>query len=442
VILYSASAQSPILRVNASGGNAAEVTKIDPNLHTSHRWPFFLPDGKHFLYSAIHHDPSLAANNAVYWASVDGRDHRELFKSRSNAIYAGGYLLFLRGEQVVAQPFDPASGTLSGEPQGVAKGVVYDTATWHLGASASADGLLVFGTGGSANQQLVWMDRSTKKITVIADKLQNLYAARLSPQGDRAALQIDSGVNDIWVMDLSRGVRTRLTFGPVANQFPVWSPDGKWIAYTSLRNGKFEMLRKHSDGSGAEEVLLQDDLQMLTDDWSRDGKYLIYSRVTLKGIISTQPSNSEIWALPLEGKRKPFQVLAHGGGGNLSPDGHWLAYISKESGDFNVYVIPFGGGQGKWQVSANGGTGAGFSRDGKTLYYIDSSFNLHSVPVKNTGNALQFGAAETIVGSTVSAPNFFYDVSPDEKKILMNPVEQQVGQSVTVVTDFRAGLKR
>ena len=443
VILYSGNAQSAIIRVSANGGTAAEITKIDLNLHTSHRWPFFLPDGKHFLYSAIHHDPSMAANNAVYWASVDGKENRELFKSRSNAIYAGGYLLFLRGEQLVAQPFDLASGTLSGEPQGVAKGVIYDTATWHLGASASDDGLLVFGTGGNSDQQLIWLDRNTKKVTVIADKLQNLYAAVLSPQGDRAALQIDNGVNDIWVMDLVRGVRTRLTFGPVANQFPVWSPDGKWIAYVSLRNGKFNMLRKASDGSGAEEVLLTDEVQMLNNDWSRDGKYLIYSTVNLKGVITNQPSVSALWAVPLEGERKPLQLVARGGEGHLSPDGHWLAFVSKESGDFNVFVVPFGGGQGKWQISAKGGVSSSWSRDGKTLYYVDSSYNLYAVPVKTAGSALQFGTTQTILSNAVpSAPNVFFDVAPDDRKILTARVEQQVGQSVTVVTDFRAGLKK
>src|SRR5215469_16172782 len=239
-------------------------------------------------------------------------------------------------------------------------------------------------------------------------------------------------------MDLARAVRTRLTFGPVANQFPVWSPDGKWIAYVTQRNGKFVLLRKASDGSGADEELLVDEQQMLTSDWSRNGKYLIYSRTSLKGLISSQPSISEVWAVPLEGERKPFQVSASGADAHLSPDGHWVAYISRESGETNVYVIPFGGGEGKWQISANGGVGAGWNRDGKTLYYVDPSFNLFAVPVKSAGSSLQFGAAEMIAPNTLSAPNVFYQVSPDDKKILTMQVSQQVGQSVTVVTDFRA----
>src|ERR1022692_3240997 len=240
------------MRVSVSGGGApVPATPVDRAKHTSHRWPFFLPDGKHFLYLAIHHEPSKAANNALYFASLDGRENRALFNCQSNAVYAGGFLLFARGDQLMAQPFDPASGTLSGEAQTVASGVVNDFSTWHMDASASNNGLLVLGSGGTADWQLVWMDRNGKQIGTVADKLTNLQTARISPQGDRIALGIDIGMNDIWVLDLARGVRTRLTFGPVQNNGPVWSPDGRWIAYNSDRNGHATIYRKPSDGSGA-----------------------------------------------------------------------------------------------------------------------------------------------------------------------------------------------
>ena len=142
-----------------------------------------------------------------------------------------------------------------------------------MDASVSGAGLLVMGSGGTADWQLVWVDRTGKRIGVVVDKLSNLQFARLSPTGDRIALQIDTGANDIWVLDLARGIRTRLTFGPVTNNYPVWSPDGKWIAYSSDRNGRNRLYRKLSDGSGAEELLLEDDQAIIPDDWSRDGKY-------------------------------------------------------------------------------------------------------------------------------------------------------------------------
>ena len=434
VILFSPNPQAPLMRVSASGGTPAPITKIDAAQYTSHRWPFFLPDGKHFLYFAIHHDPSKSANNTLYYASLDGSENRPLFHSQSNAVYASGFILFARGDQLMAQPFDPAKGTLSGEPRSVAKGVMNDVSTWHMDASASSDGLLVFGSGGSGDLQLVWMDRSGKQITTIADKITNLQFARISPQGDRVALQIDAGVNDIWVLDLARGVRTRLTFGPIANTLPVWSPDGKWIAYSSNRTGHFDLYRKPSDGSGAEELLFTNERESIADDWSRDGKSLIYTRRTPEG-------HGEILVLPLEGERRPSLVVARGNQGQLSPDGHWLAYSSNESGATEVYVVAFGGGQGKWQVSAKGGAQPRWSKDGKELYYLDPTYNLFAVPVKDAGGALQFGAPQTLV-SGWSAPQVFYDVAPDGKKILLDRVSQQVSQSVTVVTNFTAELKK
>jgi eukaryotic-like serine/threonine-protein kinase len=439
VILFSPSTQAPLMQVNASGGVPVPASKIDPAQHSSHRWPFFLPDGKHFLYVAIHHDPSKAVNDMLYYASLDGRENRPLFPSQSNAIYAQGFLLFARGDQLMAQPFDPARGILSDSPRSVARGMANDISTWHMDASASDDGLLILGSGGSADWQLVWMDRSGKLISTIADKLTNLQLARISPQGDRIALQIDNAQADIWVLDPARGVRTRLTFGPVANQYPVWSPDGKWIAYTSDRNGHSHLYRKLADGSGAEEVLLTDEQEVIADDWSHDGKYLIYSRGPSRG-------NGEIWALPLGGEGKPYMVVPHVtnllfSNGHLSPNDRWLVYASNESGANEVYVAAFRGGQGKWQVSGNGGAESQWSKDGRELYYMDPTFSLFAVPVSEVGGALRFGTAQTLVKNW-SAPQVFFDIAPDGKRILLDRVSQQVSQSVTVISNFAAELKK
>jgi serine/threonine protein kinase/Tol biopolymer transport system component len=354
VVLMTADTQAPIVRVNINGGAPIAVTKLDRTRHTSHRWPFFLPDGKHFLYLAINHDSAQSEKDEVYFASLDGAENRPLLRSLSSAIYSSGLLLFARGSQLMAQKFDSASGKLSGEAQVLANGVANDLSTWHIDASASGTGLLVMGSGGTPDWQLVWVDRTGKRIGVVADKLSNLQFARLPAQGDKVALVVDTGANDIWVLDLARGIRTRLTFGPVTNDFPVWSPDGKWIAYGSQSNGKNHLYRKLSDGSGAEELLLDDEQTLIPGDWSSDSKYLLYSRGPFFS------NGAEIWALPLEGDRKPFLIVPHSassyaGAGRLSPDGRWLAYSSNESGQTEVYVIPFRGGQGKWQVSQSGG---------------------------------------------------------------------------------------
>lgn len=430
-IVFSANPTSPLFRVNAAGGTPAPLTTIDSAQHTSHRWPYFLPDGRHFLYLAISHDTSKSASDVIYYASVDGRENRPLLNAQSNAIYADGFLLFARGDQLLAQPFDPANGALSGAPRAVAKGVMNDSTTWHMDATASGDGVLVFASGGSGDLQLVWLDRTGKQVGAITDTFPNLLFAGLSPQGDRVALQMDSGVTDIWVLDLARGVRTRLTFGPVSNVSPVWSPDGKWIAYAALRGNRYSIFRKPSDGSGPEEFLMAADLQVVATDWSRDGKSIFY----------WSGSNDELgaWVLPLEGDRKPRKVLDRGAAPVLSPDGHWLAYMSTESGGMEVYVVGYDGAQGKWQVSVKGGQGPQWSADGKQLYYLDPSFNVLSVPVKSVGGALQFGSAQTLI-TTWSAPNVFYSVTRDGKRFLMDQAPQHVSQSVTVVSNFTAAL--
>ena len=438
-IIFSSDTQAPIVRVSASGGTPVPITKIDTSQHTSHRWPFFLPDGKHFLYVAINHDSAKAANDAVYFASLDGSENRPLFRSQSNAVYAAGYLFFARGSQLLVQKFDPAAGKLQGDPQMIANDVANDLSTWHMDASA-ADELLLMGSGGNPDSRLIWVDRSGKRLGVVADGLPDLLSVALARQGDRAALQIDMGTSDIWVLDLARQVRTRLTFGPVQNQYPVWSPDGKWIAYQSPRNGKNGIYRKASDGSGAEELLLENTELIIPTDWSNDSKFLIYSRGPFQGI------GEEIWALPLTGDTKPFVVVPHGPNalataGKLSPNGHWLAYTSTESGQPQVYVVPFGHGQGKWQVSQNGGGGAIWTRDGKSLYYADMAYTVYFVNVKEGNQTLQFSAPQ-LLNTNVSSQVFFYDVAPDGQKIMVNELAQQVSQTITVVSNWAEQLKK
>jgi serine/threonine protein kinase len=443
-IVFSPNTQVPLMRVNVNGGPATPLTQLDSPKHTSHRWPAILPDGKHYIYLAINHDASHAADNMLFYASLDGREkdgreNRPLFHSQSNAIYADGYLLYARNDQLVAQIFDASNGTVKGEPQIVTKGVMNDIATWHMDASVSNNGLLTFASGGTGDWQLVWYDIATKQVATIADKLYNLESARLSPQGDRAAVVADSGTADIWVFNLQRETRTRLTFGPIQNGDPVWSPDGKWVAYTSDRNGRNLLCRKPADGSGAEEILLTEDNLVVATDWSRDGKYIFFNR----GPVGIQ----DIWALPLEGDRKPFVVVPRApntgtGFAQLSPDGHWLTYMSSESGTFQIYVTAFGGGsQGKWQVSVNGGTRPAWSADGKTLYFMELNYNLIAVPVQIVNGAPQFSAPQQLIANW-SAPQVFYDVSKDGKKVLLDRISQQVSQSVTLVTNFTASLKK
>ena len=432
VIVFAGEANAPMSRVSAGGGNPSAITTIDMSKHTSHRWPFFLPDGRHFLYLAMNHDASKSANDAIYYASVDGRENRALLHASSNPIYAAGFLLFARGDQLVAQPLDAANGTLSGEPRTVVRGVMNDFTTWHMDASASGDGLLLFASGAGGDLRLVSFDRTGKETGVVADKLANLAFGVVSPQGDRIALSMGSSVTDIWVLDLSRGARTRLTFGTVSNFSPVWSPDGKWIAYGASRGASMDLVRKRSDGSGAEDLLLSESRPAIPSSWSRDGKYIFFYNFGI---------NDGVWALRLESDRKPLRVLDHGANAVLSPDGRWLAYESTESGSSEVYVTGFEAAQGKWQVSVHGGLSAQWSGDGKELYFMDALRNVLAVPVKSAGGALQLGDPRIWVPNTVNAPFAFYTVSSDGKRIYLPNAPLQVSQSATVVSNFIAALK-
>ena len=305
-------------------------------------------------------------------------------------------------------------------------------------SSATDNGLLAFGNGSSGTVEMIWMDRNGKPVNVAADNLQNLQYASLAPGGDRVALTIDSGVNDVWVLHLARGVRTRLTFGPVGNTFPVWSPDGRWIAYSSLRASGSGIYRRAADGSGSEEMLVPapEGTLIAPNDWSRDGKTLLYSPNSY-----TQKEDG-IWAASVNGDRNPWQVLLHGSNAALSPNGHWLAYTSAESGRKEVYVIAYGDGEGKWQVSPSGGQVPQWRADGKELFYFDANQSLVTVSVREAGSALQFGAPQTIVSQWTILTVPFYSISADGNRFLMERVSQQVNQPITLITNFTAGLKK
>jgi eukaryotic-like serine/threonine-protein kinase len=437
VIIFSPSPIAPLFQISANGGTPTELTHLDLNAQSSHRWPFFLPDGKHYLYFGMNHDPAKVPNNGIYYASLDGKENRLLVRSQSNGIYAGGFLLFNRGDQLMAQAFDPANGKLSGELQTVASGVLSDVSTWHTTVSASDNGLLTFGIGITGSVQLVWMDRSGKQIGIAADNLQNLSYASLSPQGDRVALMLDNGINDIWTLDLVRGVKTRLTFGPTGNTFPIWSPDGKWLAYSSLRPTGSGLYRKPADGTGSEELLVPTNAFFPPTDWARNGNTLFYAPNA-----AASQKETGVWALSLDGDQKPRPVISNGASAKLSPNGRWLAYNSTESGRSEVYVEAYGGGQGRWQVTPNGGQVPHWSADGKELYYFDSTQSITAVAVTESNGALQFGAPQTLINQWTVLTFPFYDVSPDGKRFLMERISQQVNQPVTLLTNFTSGLKK
>jgi len=439
-IVFAPDFQSALMQVPASGGTPKSVTVIDRSKHDSHRWPYFLPDGKHFLYLAVIHANNLDPNDAIYLASLDGKENRLVMRGFTNVAYVAGRLLFMRDTTLMAQPFDPSTGMLQGDAERLAEDLLVDRTVWRAQFDASSNGL-VYASGGVMPWQATWYDRSGKQLGAASEKVFNLLNLRLSPDGSRVATEAGEANSDIWIYDLKRQVNTRLTFGPGASSSPVWSPDGHWIAYGGVR-GKNNLYRKPANGMGQEELLLEgDSTNRQPFDWSADGKFLLFGVGDLSG-------TGQIWVLPLAGDHKPVPVTQNtfaAINAKFSPDRRWVAYSSNESGRQEVYVVPFGGGTGKWQISSSGGTQPVWRRNGKELFFWSAGNLLMSVPITLKTGVVEVGAAQQlfhfsnplgIVG--VVSP---YDVTADGQRLILITSPQQAPKSITLVANWTAELK-
>ncbi|MHB8653153.1 MAG: protein kinase domain-containing protein [Terriglobia bacterium] len=465
IIVFAPDLTTPLLRVSAAGGAAAPLTQLDKSRReTSNRWPFFLPDGRHFVYWAG--IAGSVVNGGVLLGSLDGGERRFLFQAASGALYAPpGYLLYLREQSLMAQPFDAGSLKLTGDAFPIAEQVI-SPLTLRLGFfSASQNGVLVYLTGSGAQTQLAWLDANGKQLAAVGEP-GGYNNPRLSPDGSRLAESVgdpQARNANIWLIDLARGVRTRFTFDEGTDIFPVWSPHGTRIVFGSNLKGSPDLYVKNASGAGAAEPLLVSDAVKLTSDWSRDGRYIAFSYLDYKG-----QTKFDIWVLPMFGDRKPFPFLQtefNEGSAVFSPDGHWLAYQSDESGRFEIYVAPFqgqpatstagpqallsqgvGGQGGKWQVSQGGGRGPTWRRDGKALYYLGPEGTLMEAAVMPKGTAVEVGIPRQVLRARFSAAGSYsrpYDVAPDGKRFLVLTSEETSSTTpLTLVTNWTAGLKK
>jgi Tol biopolymer transport system component len=440
VILFSPNGFGGLYRISSVGGTPTEVTKVDASQY-SHRWPKFLPDGRHFLYLGANF--SGRPENHVFVGSLDSTERRSLVDASSNAAYAEpGYLFYIRDNSLVAQRFDAKTLKLNGEASPISGDVNYspmmDLAIFDVAAAGKT---LVVQTGKGASQsQLTWYDRSGRSGGVVGPSAAILNPS-LSPDGRRVVfteIDQDGGVN-IWINELSNGATTRLTFGRATDQIPTWSPDGKWVAFSTNQKVVRETLyKKNSNGSGtAQEIADLGAEAQAAWDWSRDGKYLL----TMK--------NRELWYLATsDWQAKPFlQVKGTIRNAQFSPDGKWVACSSNESGLWQVYVSPFPSANGKWQISTEDGDEPRWRRDGKELFFLSGGHNLMAVPVK-TGNTFEAGPAVSLFQThprqrITFLDAFFYDVSVDGQKFLINtPLEEGGSAPLSFILNWASELER
>jgi serine/threonine protein kinase len=445
VILYTPDTRMGIWRVNAAGGEAQEVTRVRPPA-TTHRWPQVLPDGKHFLYFEGDHNNIRAEGAGIYWASLDGKENRMVARTMTGGQYAGGYLLYLRENALVAQRFDPARGKLEGEPQAVAQNVNFDVTTWNAVFSASETGVLAYQLGGGAlGSKLQWFDRTGRLLDTVLGP-DAISSAVLSWEGKRAAVALGDPATDIWTVDLEHGTRTRFTFGNGPNVGAVFSPDARQVAFMSAREGRFNLYVKPANGASEEQPLLpKSEADRILTDWTHDGKYIVYFEGNTSGAQGTGGDN-DIWALPTQGERKPFRVIATPSfdtDGVVSPDGRWIAYDSSASGRSEVFVSHFPSGTGKWQLSASGGLIPHWSRDGKEIFFVAPDRTLMRVAVRGEGEDFQASTPVALFRSAaVSSPTYTYDLSLDGKKFLINSMNEQGSLPIVVVVNWKAELKK
>ena len=438
VILF-ATTWSGIYRVPSSGGTPAEVTKPDASHgETTHRWPYFLPDGQHFLYFA----GAIAAS--VHVAALDSGDTKLVFPARSNAAYTSGYVLYVRDRMLMAQAFDEKKLQLKGQAFPVAGQVLYDQLLWRGVFSCSSNGILAYqGATNEADSRLIMFDRAGKEIKTVGTP-GDLSAHSISPDGQRLAVAVlDSSVANykLWIYDLFRDKQTRLTFGTNRDSYPIWTPDGKSVVFGSTKNGPYDIFEKRSDTTGSEELALQSGAAKYPTDVSPDGRFLAYT--------STTPGNTKaaVSILPRFGDRRPYIFLQgefNGGEGRFSPDGHWLAYSSDESGRPEIYVTPFPGGASKWQVSAFGGSTPRWRRDGKELFYMAADSTLIAAEVDSSGSVFQVGALRPlfhlVLRTGVTRLDLSgvvgYDAAPDGKWFVVNSPPAGNAPPITLITNW------
>jgi eukaryotic-like serine/threonine-protein kinase len=444
VIVFASSFLGPLSRVSAQGGALSVVTAIDPKKHTTHRWPWFLPDGKHFIFLATSHTGGDPQQNGIYFGSIDGSEVRLVTATDSAAQYASGRLLYRASTALVAQPFDPQAGKILGSPVPLVSNLRDDVGVWRSIFSTSQNGMLIYqvGNAAAAKSRLTWFDRSGKELGTYDVRENSIIDVRLSPDGRRVTYISGSPASAVWTLDLERKTKTRVTFDQQTVSEPSWSSDGKTLVFSlevAQGGGNAEIRGKAADGSGPERTMTSEVNNYHYPGLSPDGKYLTF-------IWGDGEKMTSLWIEPVAGNTKRVAIVQppsaqfNISGYRVSPYGRWVAYVSDESGQNELYVTSFPEGKGKWKVSTNGGAYPAWSRNGREVFFNNLNDEIFACAVTPKGQDLEIGTPQRLFHASMPGIGTSFDVSPDGQRFLVNLAEGEGVAPLKIVSNWPAEL--
>ena len=436
VILVASDANSPIVRVSSRGGTPQPITAFDTaRRDTSHSLPRFLPDGRHFLYLAGHRtDRNELVNGAVYVAGLGGSAPKLLLEGTSQTVFASGQLLYVRDRELLSQAFDATTLSTIGKPSVVASAVHRGWNSLEAIFDATDSAIAYVEPVSTPKSRLVWYDRQGIEVGRLGGP--DIYRTiELSPDGQRLAVSAgDFDTEDLWIVDLERGTRTRLTSEQAGAWWQRWSPDGRTLYYDTYENRNWDLFKKPINFGHQEPVYNDPNIGEWAEDWSRDGKYFAYTRGSWTG------NDNQLWIQPAAANAKPFLLMKgpnYWAQARFSPDARWIAYMSIESGQREVYVTSFPQPAEKWQISQGRGQYPRWRRDGKEIFFSGPE-GLMAAPVLGTS---PFRAGRPALLVKIASLPESYEVAPDGNRFLVRVPEPEQERDVTVVFHWRGTIE-